>query len=218
MVPPDSMRPLPNYFGLLFSIVKLLFSLLTQVYWADAARRRLSALWLWVSQVQSRASRSTATTTTRASGRWHGCLCVTTTAARKSSMTCSTATTTQRSSSPATTTSSSSTCCRPVLPCANAVSPTCLTVACTTSSTSDYDRTCCRTMTAIDDPAVDLNVSVLLMHEMHEMQTIAIDDPLTWCVSLCRFMWLHCENTAEWIEILLRVKTLGDPRNIVLLY
>jgi len=52
---------------------------------------------------------------------------------------------------------------------------------------------------------------------MHEMRTIAIDDPGRLSVSLPRgFIQLRCANTAERIEVLLRVETLGDPRNIVL--
>jgi len=47
---------------------------------------------------------------------------------------------------------------------------------------------------------------------MHEMQTTAVDDP-----SICQSVRQHCcANTAEWIEVLLGVRTLGDPRNIVL--
>jgi len=45
---------------------------------------------------------------------------------------------------------------------------------------------------------------------MHEM---AAGDPA--CLSLS-FMWLHCANVAEWIEVLLGLETFGDPRNIVL--
>jgi len=46
------------------------------------------------------------------------------------------------------------------------------------------------------------------------MQPITVDIPGI-CLSH-GFRQLPCANTAEWVEVLLRVKTLGDPRNIVL--
>jgi len=52
---------------------------------------------------------------------------------------------------------------------------------------------------------------------MHEVQTTAIDDPR--CLSVCllrSIMWLYCSNTAEQIEVLYGLETLGDPSIIVL--
>jgi len=52
---------------------------------------------------------------------------------------------------------------------------------------------------------------------MHQLRTIAIDDPGRLFVCLPRgFTRLRCANTAELIEVLPRVETLGDTRNIVL--
>jgi len=48
---------------------------------------------------------------------------------------------------------------------------------------------------------------------MHEMQTTAIDDPGRLS---CGFTRLRCANTAERIEVLLGVDTLGNLRNTVL--
>jgi len=51
---------------------------------------------------------------------------------------------------------------------------------------------------------------------MHKIRTIAIDMFPT-SVSLSRgFIELRCANTAERIEVLLGMETLGDLRNIVL--
>jgi len=52
---------------------------------------------------------------------------------------------------------------------------------------------------------------------MHETRTIAIDDPgrLSTCMSH-GFTRLRCANTAERIEVLLVVETLGDAGNIIL--
>jgi len=47
---------------------------------------------------------------------------------------------------------------------------------------------------------------------MHELRTIAIDD----FVHLSVYYAVCCANTAERIEVLFGVETLGDPRNIVL--
>jgi len=43
------------------------------------------------------------------------------------------------------------------------------------------------------------------------MQSIAVGDP---GVSLS-VMWMGCAKTAEWIDVLFGVETLGDPGNIV---
>jgi len=52
-------------------------------------------------------------------------------------------------------------------------------------------------------------------HRMHEMQTIATDGPITWCLSL--FVMSLCPaKKAEHIEVLFGVETLWDPRHIVL--
>jgi len=56
---------------------------------------------------------------------------------------------------------------------------------------------------------------VFMLHQMHEMQTIVTDDRGS-CPSVCRSTWLYCGKTAERIEILFEVNTLGGPRNIVL--
>jgi len=45
---------------------------------------------------------------------------------------------------------------------------------------------------------------------MHEIRTIAIDDP-----GICQtVMWLHLALTAERVNVLFGVETLGDLRNI----
>jgi len=44
---------------------------------------------------------------------------------------------------------------------------------------------------------------------MHEMQAIVV------CLS-CDLNWLHCAKTAERIQILFGLNSLGGPRNIVL--
>jgi len=49
---------------------------------------------------------------------------------------------------------------------------------------------------------------------MHDIQTIAINHPGR--LSICQsrpFTQLRCANTAEWINILLEVWTLGNPLN-----
>jgi len=51
---------------------------------------------------------------------------------------------------------------------------------------------------------------IITPHRMHDMHTIAIDDPVAWA-SVTR---LHCANTTERIEVLFGVETLGHPRNI----
>jgi len=49
---------------------------------------------------------------------------------------------------------------------------------------------------------------------MHEMQTLVIDVLVLWpsiAQSVCLAVaWLRCANTAELIEVLFRVETLGD--------
>jgi len=45
---------------------------------------------------------------------------------------------------------------------------------------------------------------------MHEMWSIAIDDPERLSVTRLRYA-----NTAEWIDVLLGVEPFVDPRNIV---
>jgi len=48
-----------------------------------------------------------------------------------------------------------------------------------------------------------------MSHQMHEMMTIASDDPgVSQFVSRC-FMRLRCAKTAERIEVLFEVETLG---------
>jgi len=47
---------------------------------------------------------------------------------------------------------------------------------------------------------------------MHQMQTIAINDPGRLSVSVTR---LHCANTAERIEVLLGAEPSGHPRNML---
>jgi len=49
------------------------------------------------------------------------------------------------------------------------------------------------------------------MH-IHEMQTVAIDDPGVVSLSV---VWASCAEMAEWIDVLFSVETIGDPRNII---
>jgi len=52
---------------------------------------------------------------------------------------------------------------------------------------------------------------------MHEMRTTAINDPVAWSVGLSRgFTRFRCANTAERMEVLFVVETLGNPSNTVL--
>jgi len=60
--------------------------------------------------------------------------------------------------------------------------------------------------------------SIIRLHQMHEMQTLATDDRgVCPSVSLsCGSTQLHCAKTAEQINILFRANTLGGLCNIVL--
>jgi len=65
---------------------------------------------------------------------------------------------------------------------------------------------------------------IVRLHRMHEVPTVVIDDPVI--LSVCRSVSVYvCQcvyhvallrNTAEWIEVLCRMETPGDPRNVVL--
>jgi len=50
---------------------------------------------------------------------------------------------------------------------------------------------------------------------MHKMLTIATSVPVAWCVNLSVTL-LRPAKTAERIDVLVEVETVGDPRNIVL--
>jgi len=50
---------------------------------------------------------------------------------------------------------------------------------------------------------------------MQQMRTVANLRPMIPGVSLS-VTWFCCAKAAEWIDVLLRVKTLGDPKHIVL--
>jgi len=54
---------------------------------------------------------------------------------------------------------------------------------------------------------------------MREMRPIATDDPVAWysCLSVCQVVkWLRHAETAERIDVLYEVETLGDLRHVVL--
>jgi len=61
---------------------------------------------------------------------------------------------------------------------------------------------------------VSLNACLQSVAANHAVLLLLVD-PVTWCLCL-PIMRLHCAETAERIDVLFRLETLGDPRYIVL--